>query len=280
MPVINKNISMITTRAGGGVTFGEVTYGPGGTCPGHRGEPVQFVVILTGEATVLIDGLPHALPAGNTAFLPPGTRRDWTFTRNAPTHHLWCTFRPELLTEADLERIPGLPFRQPFSPAARDLFRLGLETPPPGSRPESAALLEALAVCLFREYVSQAGVENAGVRLHPAVERARACLDARFAEAWPLSRLAAEARLSPNHLVRLFRRQTGVTPATYLWSARLEQGVQLLRHTGLTVREIAFRCGFASPFHFSRLVKARHGAAPRELRKGADVAGTTRGGVP
>ena len=62
--------------------------------------------------------------------------------------------------------------------------------------------------------------------------------------------------------------------------ARLEQGVQLLRHTGLNVREIAFRCGFASPFHFSRLVKARHGAAPRELRKGADVAGTTRGGVP
>lgn len=266
MPEFPKNISKITTRSGTHITFGEVTYAPGGTCGRHGPEPVQFVVILSGEATVQVDGEPRHLPAGDLAFLPPGTERDWTFARTMPTHHLWCTFRPELLAAADAARIAGLPFRQPFTPEFRDLFRLGLETPPAGGD-ETVALLEALAVALFREYAVRAGLQTSESRRHPAVEQAKACLDARFAEPWTLRRLAATARLSPNHLLRRFREQVGMTPADYLWQVRVEHGVQLLRHTGLNVREIAFRTGFASPFHFSRLVKARCGASPRDLRR-------------
>jgi AraC-like DNA-binding protein len=40
----------------------------------------------------------------------------------------------------------------------------------------------------------------------------------------------------------------------------------MLSATGLTVAEIADRCGFQSPFHFSRLVKKLQGCSPRETR--------------
>jgi AraC-like DNA-binding protein len=40
----------------------------------------------------------------------------------------------------------------------------------------------------------------------------------------------------------------------------------MLRETGLTVAEVANRCGFQSPFHFSRWVRALHGAPPRAVR--------------
>jgi AraC-like DNA-binding protein len=37
----------------------------------------------------------------------------------------------------------------------------------------------------------------------------------------------------------------------------------------LTVAEIADRCGFQSPFHFSRLVNQLHGCSPRAVRSRA-----------
>ncbi len=35
----------------------------------------------------------------------------------------------------------------------------------------------------------------------------------------------------------------------------------------MTVAEIAYRCGFKDPFHFSRLVKKLQGLPPREVRR-------------
>ncbi|MCS7062178.1 MAG: helix-turn-helix transcriptional regulator, partial [Anaerolineae bacterium] len=75
--------------------------------------------------------------------------------------------------------------------------------------------------------------------------------------------------ISAPHLIRLFRRHTGTTPARYWWQLRLERGVELLRETGLSITEIAQRTGFRSSFHFSRLVKQRYRLSPRALRKQA-----------
>ena len=49
-------------------------------------------------------------------------------------------------------------------------------------------------------------------RQHPAVRKARACLEARFAENVSLSELAAEAGLSKFHLARSFTQAVGVPP--------------------------------------------------------------------
>jgi len=37
-----------------------------------------------------------------------------------------------------------------------------------------------------------------------------------------------------------------------LWLIRLEEAARLLSQTGLGVAEVAYRTGFANPFHFSR----------------------------
>jgi AraC-like DNA-binding protein len=50
---------------------------------------------------------------------------------------------------------------------------------------------------------------------------------------------------------------------------RTERGIQMLVETGLTVAEIAYRCGFQSPFHFSRLATRLQGISPREIRRRA-----------
>ena len=52
---------------------------------------------------------------------------------------------------------------------------------------------------------------------------------------------------------------------------RVDRGAGLLAATGLTVAEIADRCGFKNPFHFSRLLRKMQGNSPREARKRAWV---------
>lgn len=81
--------------------------------------------------------------------------------------------------------------------------------------------------------------------------------------------IANGVRLSVSYLNRLFREED-TTLMRYLWAQRVERAYPLLetsRRDGLRVEEIAWRCGFSSPAHFSRLFRQRYGMTPRELRE-------------
>jgi transcriptional regulator GlxA family with amidase domain len=70
-------------------------------------------------------------------------------------------------------------------------------------------------------------------------------------------------------MIGKFRAKMGTTPARYLWRFRTERGAAMLGETGLTIAEIADRCGFKSPFHFSRIIKQHFGQSPKSLRRQA-----------
>jgi AraC-like DNA-binding protein len=79
--------------------------------------------------------------------------------------------------------------------------------------------------------------------------------------------IAAATHVSVKHLQRLFNRD-GVPMMRYVWQARLERAERLLRASTVrpvSVQEIAYRCGFRSPAHFSRAFKERYGVSPRNV---------------
>lgn len=88
-------------------------------------------------------------------------------------------------------------------------------------------------------------------------------------ETLTLERLSQAAGVTPQHFTWLFRRHFETSSMRYLWALRVGRGVDLLGSTGLSISSIAERLGFASPFHFSKLVRERHGDSPRALRKAA-----------
>lgn len=83
-----------------------------------------------------------------------------------------------------------------------------------------------------------------------------------------LDDLAAALHLSKFHLVRAFRASTGTTPYRYLTAVRLTRAAELLRGTGLPVREVARRCGWTSPSRFSTAFLRHHGSSPSAYRAG------------
>ena len=98
------------------------------------------------------------------------------------------------------------------------------------------------------------------------LRRARDVVDRDYAEPLDLERLAAVARLSKWHFLRLFRATYGVTPAEYVSRRRIERAQDLLRATNLTVTEVCHAVGFSSLGSFSSRFRAVVGESPSEFQ--------------
>ncbi len=84
----------------------------------------------------------------------------------------------------------------------------------------------------------------------------------------PLSvpRLAERAGMSERTFARVFRAETGVTPAEFVERARTDAARQALEHTGDGVDRIAHDCGFGSMERMRRTFIRRLGVGPKAYR--------------
>ncbi len=79
--------------------------------------------------------------------------------------------------------------------------------------------------------------------------------------------LAARAHMSPRHLARTFRAQTGVTPARYVEQVRLEAARRRLEETGEPIAAIAHSCGFGTAETMRRVFLRALEVGPAEYRR-------------
>ena len=84
---------------------------------------------------------------------------------------------------------------------------------------------------------------------------------------------SAACGLNADYFSRLFKAHTGMPPKTWLIEARLQRASRLLASPDATVEEVAERCGFNCPFHFSRSFKRRFGLPPVSYRRVRQVRG-------
>ncbi|MEO6848375.1 MAG: helix-turn-helix domain-containing protein [Chthoniobacterales bacterium] len=79
---------------------------------------------------------------------------------------------------------------------------------------------------------------------------------ARFREPLGVKELADQVGLSREHLTRIFKEHTGDSPACYLRTLRVKAARKMLRHSGITLKEVALRCGFPSAKAMKRILKS------------------------
>lgn len=97
--------------------------------------------------------------------------------------------------------------------------------------------------------------------LYRQIVRAKLFIDANFAKAVDLSKIADEACFSKFHFCRLFREIYGKTPHQYLTSVRIDRVLDLLE-LGASVKEACFAVGFDSVTSFTGLFRRRIGLTP------------------
>jgi AraC-like DNA-binding protein len=107
--------------------------------------------------------------------------------------------------------------------------------------------------------------------------RCRAAIDSRASELSSLEKIAAEVRLQPESVCRLFRRFQRVSPYRYLIRRKMTLAAEILLDSGALVKEAAAQVGFPDPYHFARCFKKVHGIAPSEMRRAHDQAQVKQG---
>ncbi len=100
--------------------------------------------------------------------------------------------------------------------------------------------------------------------------RVRDRLDQHYATDLSLEDLAAEAGVSKYHFTRLFQQATGTSPHRYLVNRRLEAARHLLTKEGVSITEVARRCGFKRANHFATHFARRFGVSPSNYRHAAE----------
>ena len=120
-----------------------------------------------------------------------------------------------------------------------------------------------LAYAFLMSYIS-ARVEYNTVPA--AVSDLRSLLDANTRIPVSISACCRELGYTPEALIRLFKKFTGMTPGRYLQNRRLTEVCELLRDSKLSVKEIAQLCGFESQNYLGRIFKQTLGVTPVQYR--------------
>jgi len=267
MPELTKNISKnIITRAVEGICFGDVIYAPQGQYGPLVQQHFQLVLIVEGSLKMRVDGAWLEVPAGSVAPMLPSQELLLLFSRERPTRHQWCTVPGEHLSGNLARQLAGEKSVVPVPEVMHSIMRAGLQVES-GTGAHSLTMIRALAEAVMGSFLEACDRERKkGEAGSEWVRRAQRFVEENWGEEMNLEDLARKAGVTPNHLIRLFREQLGITPMEYLWQARLDRGAVWLKETGLSVAEIAYRAGFQSPFHFSRRFKERFGKSPRAFR--------------
>ena len=96
------------------------------------------------------------------------------------------------------------------------------------------------------------------------VRRALQLLRGRLDQPLDLSALAREVGVSPHHLSRLVRAESGATLQHHLRRLRVEHACGLLDSGRANVTEAAYSCGYQSLSHFAKAFREETGRTPRE----------------
>ncbi|MBQ7996736.1 MAG: helix-turn-helix domain-containing protein [Paludibacteraceae bacterium] len=73
--------------------------------------------------------------------------------------------------------------------------------------------------------------------------------------------------MSRSSLTRKMHELFNLSPKDFLQAARIKHACSLLKQTDLSVKEVAYSCGFSNPHYFATSFKASTGLAPSEFRE-------------
>ncbi|MDW4904982.1 helix-turn-helix domain-containing protein [Streptomyces sp. ADMS] len=278
------------------VTVGRYDEGPGYAVNRPQGADSWLFTWTTGGHGLLTQGEAGTpAGAGDLVVLGPGVPHRYLVQPGAPHWRFWwahCQARPSWTAWLMPYAVgDGMYVVAPVPVALHDRMATafarmlsdarwpanvappGSASPPVLSGPVAVAhgiAARELALCSLEEIVLLASAAASPLPERPGIDarvsRAQALIAADPAAPHTVRSLAEGVALSPSRFAHLYTEQVGRSPMRALREARLRHAARLLEATDLPVERVAVASGFASPFHFNRIFRERHGMPPGAYR--------------
>jgi AraC-like DNA-binding protein/mannose-6-phosphate isomerase-like protein (cupin superfamily) len=251
----------------------------------HNHDFYELYFLVSGKVTYYVEGRSYALAPGDILILSDQEMHRPSQANEDPYERIVVWIRPAYLRALGAPDFPlaacfeALPHgggnQLRMDPAALQEFREtldDLEEAYASEEPGAGLLRTAYFVegmvrlnRAFRAAREGRSALDGEVSAAPSTRTARLIrfVNDHIAEDLGLDRLAAEFYVSKYHMLREFRRHTGVTIHQYVLTKRLILARHHLRR-GTPVAEVCRLCGFRDPSNFARLYPREYGLSPKE----------------
>lgn len=211
---------------------------------------------------------------GLITVIPPRTRVGWDIRGevHSRTVHLgagfFCKEDGEPVTVPDLQVRCGV--QDPLLISAIQALEGELRQPGEHGTLYADSISNMMALHLLREGARPSLPVGRGLLSRERLSRVLERMEENIEHGISLQALADEAALSRTYFAAAFRDATGFSPHRYLTRRRLARARELLRHSDLSLAQIALRCGFSSQAHFTEYFRRDTGTTPRAYRCGGN----------
>lgn len=227
---------------------------------------VVFQYTLSGEGAILQDGRTYRLVPGSAMMVQIPHRHVYFFPDHSDHWDFLyvCMNGSEVLRSFSfLKRHIGpvndlLP-NETLHSIFHQLFR-------PPQRNEGTKIFDysEMAYSLSMELLKAAKPRQQGSE--EMISRVRAFCKERLKKGIGVEDMAEIAGISKAHFSRRFKEIEGISPREYLEQLRMEKAVALLYEELLSIKEIAFHCGFHDVNYFCKVFKKNYGLSPGKYR--------------
>lgn len=221
----------------------------------------RFLIVLKGEGRLTIDNNHYSLLRHDLLELPSHTECIYTSSgSSADTSILFGIIEPLdfSFTSHKILRIPASD-----TDLIRRLFYLALDV-----HGTDDPYLDAVRETLHRlvhESIIAAGLKTKAMNLQ-VFDVIREINENYANPDFEVMEAIKRTGYSANHLRKLFKEETGVTPTEFIIIRRMDRAAELFRllRDRIPVREIALQCGYEDPYYFSRQFKAYYSVSPQK----------------
>lgn len=108
-------------------------------------------------------------------------------------------------------------------------------------------------------------MEKSPYEKHDIAQQTKQLVSNHFASKLRISTLAYKIGVSPEHLSRTFKKETGQTLSSYILEQRLKAALVMMQKTNMPLKQIAVECGFSNVNYFHTCFKKYFHSTPKEI---------------
>ncbi len=228
----------------------------------------EIYLLDAGTCSYFIDNKVYQMKSGDLVLIPPGILHKANYTHEANARRLiWCS--AQYVPQDVADRLPDMPhfYRNPalLSEITAILEQIERE----GTREDGFTEHVLMHYMHLFFYTLVRGSEGCAHAIcgNPYIEQAVLYIKAHYDRALPLAEVARHIAVSPEHLSRVFKKETGFGFSEYLTALRLQRAEAMIKENPKRrISAVAFVCGFNDSNYFSEKFKQVYGYSPVQLR--------------
>jgi AraC-like DNA-binding protein len=237
-------------------------------CTNHYHNSFEIYYLKSGSCNYFIDNRSYEVKAGDLVLIPEGiihktnygTKTHTRMLINCSMHYVPKSVLPSMPSMIYLYRNPDIIKEAEiiFAKIAEEFERNDKY------RDEILRCLSFELFFLLARNINKCAEVNSGSLF---IEETVKHIQKNYMNEINLSDMARTHSVSPEHLSRTFKKETGFGFSEYITLVRLQKAEYMLKNEpGKSVCEVAYACGFNDSNYFSDKFKRAYGVAPSKLK--------------